>query len=73
MARFMNQEKITKEDRRRRKSLAKCAAELTSNALAGLSQARRVHAAVEAIYISAMNFDKVEEARERVAAKIFGG
>ena len=72
MARFMNQEKITKEDRRRRKSLAKCAAELTSNALAGLSQARRVHAAVEAIYISAMNFDRVEEARERVAAKIFG-
>lgn len=72
MARFMNQEKITKDDRRRRKSLSKCAAELTGNALAELSEARRVHAAVEAVYISAMNFDRVEEARERVAAKIFG-
>ena len=73
MARFIDQERITKEDRRRRKSLAKCAAELTKNALQELSQARRVHAAVESVYISAMDFDRVEKAREKIAEKIFGG
>ena len=72
MTRFVNIDAVSRDDRRRRRALTKCVRELQDGALARLSEVRRLHAGVESVYISAMDFGKVDRIREEVERKIFG-
>ena len=72
MTRFIDADAVSRDDRRRRRTLSKCVRELRDGALARLGEVRRLHAGVESIYISAMDFGKVDRLREKVEKKLFG-
>ena len=72
MERFIDRGAISTDDKQRRRLLTKCESELLDCALARLGEARRLHSRVEAIYIAAMDFDRLNEFTENLLNELIG-
>ena len=70
LERFIDRGAITTDDKHRRRLLSKCKNELIDCALARLSEVRRLHSRVEAIYIAAMDFGRLNEFTENLLSEI---
>ncbi len=70
MARFIDRDGFGSLDRTRRKLIKKTYIELITDATEKLSLASRAHADLEKIYTGAMDFSRLEEAREKILSKI---
>ncbi len=71
MERFILRGAITQDDKRRRRLLTRCESELIGCALERLSCVRELHSQVEAIYIGAMDFARLDEFTGRFIERIF--
>ncbi len=70
MARFVDRDGYMLLDKARRKSIKKAYGELILDATEKLSLAARAHADLEKIYTGAMDFSRLEEAREKILSKM---
>ncbi len=69
MKRFLNMEKI-KENKQKNKFGYKCMAMLLDGATESFDEAKRIHKNLESYYISAMDFDRLEEIKNLVKSSI---
>lgn len=70
MARFIDRDGFASLDRTRRKLIKKTCLELVTDATEKLSLAARAHADLEKIYTGAMDFSRLEEAREKILTRM---
>ncbi len=71
MSRFVDKAALYDCERHRRRLLRRTIRELTDSGLDKLRLASKAHASIEKIYIGAMDFTRLEEARERLIKRIF--
>ncbi len=70
MARFVNRDLLARHDRVYMRIIKKNIRELKNYGLDKLSSVRKVHGDVERIYISAMDFERLESAGEKLLGKM---
>ncbi|MBE6612644.1 MAG: hypothetical protein E7632_09135 [Ruminococcaceae bacterium] len=70
MARFVDREALAALDRSRLRGLSRLEREFRDAALAKLAEIRKIHGAMEKIYISAMDFDRMNRDMEKILAEI---
>ncbi len=71
MERFIDRGAFDHDDKQRYRRLLKCKNELLDSALSELSKVNRLHSRVEAIYIAAMDFEKLNRFSEQLMDRIF--
>ena len=70
MARFVNREGFASSDKTRRRMIKKTVHELILSGVDSFKQAARIHGEIESIYIHAMDFTRLNEATERLIARM---
>lgn len=71
MERFIDRGAFDSSDKRRRKQLSRCRSELIDSAFFEFSKVSRLHSRLEAIYISAMDFERLNDLTDRLIERIF--
>lgn len=72
MERFIDRGAISQDDKLRRRLLSKYKSELIDCALTKLSEVRLLHSQVEAIYIAAMDFERLNEFTKKLLIDLIG-